>query len=86
MLHHDPDDLRHAPELASLLILDAALRSTLAALETAHPDSHVCAWGPAAPEATRLAAAICSSAAALARLLDEYESATVSHIVNQIPW
>jgi hypothetical protein len=86
MHHHDPDDLKHAPELATLLTLDAALRSSIAALEAAHAQPHVHAWRPAAPEPVRLAAAICASAAALARLLDEYESATVSRIVNEIPW
>lgn len=86
MRHHDPDHLDHAPQLASLCILDAALHSTIAALEAAHPQPHVHAWSPDAPEAIRLAAAICASAASLARLLNEYESATVTHIVNETPW
>ena len=86
MRHHDPDDLEHAPELAPLLILDAALRSSTASLEAAHAQLHAHAWSPAAPDVVRLAAAICASATPLGRLLDEYESATSSHIVNEIPW
>ena len=86
MRHHAPDALEHAPELATLLILDAALRSSIASLEAAHAQPHVQALSPAAPEVVRLAAAICASAAALARLLDECESATISHIANEIPW
>jgi hypothetical protein len=86
MPDHSPADLEHAPELASLAILDTALRSSIASLEVAHAELHVRAWNPAAPEAVRLAAAICASASALRGLLEQYESLTISRIVNDIPW
>lgn len=81
-----PADLEHAPLLASLGILGTALRSSIASLEAAHPELHIHAWNPAAPEAIRLAAALCDSATSLCRLLDEYESLTISNIANDIPW
>jgi hypothetical protein len=81
-----PSDLQHAPQLAALAILDAALRSSVASLEAAYPELHVHAWNPDAPDAVRLAASLCASATALCRLLDDYESLTISNIVNDIPW
>lgn len=81
-----PADLEHAPQLAALAILESALRCSIASLEAAHPELHVHAWSPNASEPVRLAAALCASATALSRLLDEYESSTISYIANDIPW
>jgi hypothetical protein len=81
-----PSDLQHAPQLAALFILDTALRSSVASLEAAHPELHVRAWNPDAPEEVRLAASLCASATALCRLLDDYESLTISNIANDVPW
>lgn len=73
----DISDLRREPQTALLVVLDATLDATVAALDARHARSYVACWAPDTPEDIRLAAAIIECARSLRQLLDDYDAVVV---------
>lgn len=82
----EPGDLRPAPQLAVITVLDATLAATTAALEARHRELDLRCWTPNADDDVRLAAAIVAAASSLRLLLAEYDTATHIRTFNEIPF
>ena len=76
-------DLRHAPELAVLAVLHAALRATLVALTAEHP-TLVELGPPSEPPTLWHARSLVAAAHALATALDDYRHAVIAALSPRV--
>jgi hypothetical protein len=77
-------DLRQAPELAVLAVLDAGLRAVLAALAAEHPTLDDLG-PPGEPPTLRQARQLVAAALALGAALDDYRRAVIAALASPIP-
>jgi len=77
-------DLRQAPELAVLAVLQAGLRATLVALSAEHPTLDDLG-APREPPTLRQARQLVAAALALSTALDDYRHAVIATLGPRIP-
>lgn len=80
----DPRLLGHAPELAALAMLDAALEITISALAAEHPTLDERSEG-SEPPSLRHARQLLASACILRRTVDRYRAAVVDALGRTVP-